>query len=285
MKSTNIHKFNIPCILLSVAFLNGCGDTNITSCMDTNNSPKENFSSCLSDAEDGNATSQFIVSGMYRSGQGIKPEPKLALQWAIKSAENGYTHAYSTLGSMYASGIGNDVPINYDEAIKWYKKDLEQGNYSAESAIDRIQATIAKEKENEKIKMAKAEEKAKEAKIKNFLNSLTTASNNSYIFELKCDGGFGSNADLRDCFHTTDIIAKKDDATIKLENVQIQSKYEKIYLSDDSSLDFKVSGFGVNLSVVIKDPNNKVLFNERLKEGEGIHAENKEGQFNHSLTR
>ncbi|PWT74810.1 MAG: hypothetical protein C5B59_10185 [Bacteroidetes bacterium] len=41
------------------------------------------------------------------------------------SAGNGYAYAMTNLGSMYEKG--NGVPVDYNQAMYWYKKAAEGG--------------------------------------------------------------------------------------------------------------------------------------------------------------
>ena len=48
----------------------------------------------------------------------------------LKAAEQGHAEAQLNLGWMYQ--FGRNVPQNYEEAIKWFRKAAEQGHAGAQ---------------------------------------------------------------------------------------------------------------------------------------------------------
>lgn len=62
-----------------------------------------------------------------------------SLKWYIKAAENGYAKAQTYLGHFYfkpnrlytEQGKSTNLPVNYTEAAKWFKKAAEQGDRDA----------------------------------------------------------------------------------------------------------------------------------------------------------
>jgi TPR repeat protein len=50
-----------------------------------------------------------------------------------RAAEQGNAEAQSTLGDMYS--LGDGVPQNYTEAVKWYRKAAEQGHVPSQSNL------------------------------------------------------------------------------------------------------------------------------------------------------
>ena len=63
---------------------------------------------------------------MYELGEGVPQDYAEAVRWYRKAAEQGYAEAQNNLGLMYDMAQG--VPQNYAEAVKWYRKAAEQGN-------------------------------------------------------------------------------------------------------------------------------------------------------------
>jgi uncharacterized protein len=63
---------------------------------------------------------------MYELGQGVPKDYKEAIKWCRVAAENGLAEAQFTLGFSYVEGRG--VPKDYKEAIKWYRLAAAQGN-------------------------------------------------------------------------------------------------------------------------------------------------------------
>jgi TPR repeat protein len=69
-------------------------------------------------ADQGDATAQNELGGMYANGRGTEQDPAQAVKWWRKAADRGYAPAQFSLGSMYEKGVG--VPRDYVQAYKWY---------------------------------------------------------------------------------------------------------------------------------------------------------------------
>ena len=81
---------------------------------------------------------QFCLGFMYKHGKGVKPDPKKAIEWYTKAAEQGYVPAQNDLGVMYerigeqALLLGDDSEMsNFKEAAKWFSAAGAQGNPTA----------------------------------------------------------------------------------------------------------------------------------------------------------
>jgi len=89
----------------------------------------ESFPGSLSEtrkaAEQGDASAQFNLGGMYYDGRGVPQDYAEAARWYRKAAEQGYDRAQASLGSMYTDGQG--VTQDYAESVRWYRKAAEQG--------------------------------------------------------------------------------------------------------------------------------------------------------------
>ena len=81
-------------------------------------------------AEQGDASAQYNLGGMYYDGKGVPQDYKQAITWFRKAAEQGHAYAQFSLGSMYHEG--NGVPQDYKQAITWFRKAAEQGDASAQ---------------------------------------------------------------------------------------------------------------------------------------------------------
>ena len=57
-------------------------------------------------AEQGDATAQFNLGGMYELGEGVLQDNAEAVKWYRLAAEQGDARAQSNLGGMYANGEG-----------------------------------------------------------------------------------------------------------------------------------------------------------------------------------
>jgi TPR repeat protein len=74
----------------------------------------------------------------YLMGSGITQDPKKALTWFKKSAEQGNAGAQCSLAACYLRGIGAE--IDEEKAVKWYTKAAKQGNEDAKEALEKIKA-------------------------------------------------------------------------------------------------------------------------------------------------
>ncbi len=84
-------------------------------------------------ADHGDAGAQFFLGAMYELGNGVPQNGDEALRWYRKAADQGNAEAQHNLGYMYANGQG--VPQDYAEALKWYNKAAGQGNAYAQNAL------------------------------------------------------------------------------------------------------------------------------------------------------
>lgn len=86
---------------------------------------------CL--AEQGHAGAQFSLGVMYELGNGVPQDDQEALRWYLEAAQRGNVDAQHNLGYMYAKGQG--VVQNYAEAFKWYGEAADRGNAFAQNAL------------------------------------------------------------------------------------------------------------------------------------------------------
>ena len=80
-------------------------------------------------AAQGNASAQFNLGVMHRSGIGVPQNTKLAIKWYTLAANQGLAPAQSILGSIYR--IGKDAPKDDKLARKWYALAAEQEDTDA----------------------------------------------------------------------------------------------------------------------------------------------------------
>jgi TPR repeat protein len=76
-------------------------------------------------ADEGLAGAQFGVGLLYASGFGVPLDDDQALKWYSLAAEQGHGAAQCNLAVMHANGWG--VPQSSEEAFKWYSLAAEQG--------------------------------------------------------------------------------------------------------------------------------------------------------------
>ena len=73
---------------------------------------------------------------MYANGHGVPQDYEEAVKWLRKAVEQGDAGGQRNLGVMYANGHG--VPQDYEEAVKWYRKAAEQGDAEAKRYLVQI---------------------------------------------------------------------------------------------------------------------------------------------------
>ncbi len=81
----------------------------------------------------GYAPAQLYLGMMYALGQGVPQDYSEALKWFSLAAEQGEAQAQYVLGSMYFEGRG--VPQVYSEAFKWFSLAAEQGYAAAQNSL------------------------------------------------------------------------------------------------------------------------------------------------------
>ena len=68
-------------------------------------------------AQKGNAQAQFKLGLMYVLGQGVPQDDVEAVKWFRLAADQGDAYAQYSLGEMYTNGQG--VPQDDVQAVKW----------------------------------------------------------------------------------------------------------------------------------------------------------------------
>ena len=71
-----------------------------------------------SKAEAGDPNAQLSLGWMYRFGDGVPVDYAEAVKWFRKAADQGHAMAQNNLGAMYRFGYG--VQKDYAEAYAWY---------------------------------------------------------------------------------------------------------------------------------------------------------------------
>ena len=69
-------------------------------------------------ASQGDASAQFALGVMYRTGQGVVQDYAEAAKWYRMAAEQGHSEAQVGLGGMYGTGRG--MPQSYVQAHLWF---------------------------------------------------------------------------------------------------------------------------------------------------------------------
>ena len=109
-------------------------------------------------AERGFADAQYRLGWCYDSGNGVTQDKEEAVKWYRKAAKHGHKQSQDTLRTLFAgteedfqaAEQGNsqaqfqlaeqyynakNIPNNYIEAAKWYRKAAEQGNAEAQKSL------------------------------------------------------------------------------------------------------------------------------------------------------
>ncbi|MFY4763333.1 tetratricopeptide repeat protein [Aliarcobacter butzleri] len=79
----------------------------------------------------GDAKAQYYLGAMYMQRLGVKWNPKKAVEWWEKSANQGFAAAQTNLGYMYEKGSGG-LKQDSKKAFEWYQKSALQGDVEAQ---------------------------------------------------------------------------------------------------------------------------------------------------------
>lgn len=93
---------------------------------------KEGIDWLIFSAESGNADAQFLMANFYRGGSWdnlVQKNPRKAIEFYKKAAENGIEKAKVALGDMYYKGEGCEK--DFLEAAKWFAKAADEDNNAA----------------------------------------------------------------------------------------------------------------------------------------------------------
>lgn len=85
----------------------------------------EKFKDSMGRAEQGDAEAQYTVANMYERGKGTEYDPRLAVVWYRKAAEQDLDKAEYKLGYCYYEGLGVDRDLQ--QAIVWFNKAAARG--------------------------------------------------------------------------------------------------------------------------------------------------------------
>jgi TPR repeat protein len=81
-------------------------------------------------ADAGDAEAQKMMGIMYDYGHGVASNPAEALQWYIRSAEQGQTAVQYQVGAKYFKG--ENIARNYTEAARWWAMAADGGQVDAQ---------------------------------------------------------------------------------------------------------------------------------------------------------
>ena len=96
------------------------------------------FEQTLRLAQQGHVEFQHLLGFKYELGEGVPKDLQEAVKWFRKAAEQGHAGAQHLLGFKYELGEG--VPRDYQEAFKWHSKAANQGNAGSQNNLGRMYA-------------------------------------------------------------------------------------------------------------------------------------------------
>ena len=84
-------------------------------------------------AEQGDADAQFNLGVRYAAGRGVPLDWAEAVRWYRLAAEQGFANAQFVLGIMYANGEG----VRQDDAgaVRWFRRAADQGDASVQISL------------------------------------------------------------------------------------------------------------------------------------------------------
>lgn len=83
----------------------------------------------------GNARAQCKLGDLYREGNGLAKNPKKAIYWYRKAADQGDYLGLYELADCYFEGIGNE--ISQEQAVSWWRKAAEKGDPVSQYRLSR----------------------------------------------------------------------------------------------------------------------------------------------------
>jgi len=97
-------------------------------------------------ADQGDPAVQFNLGLLYLDGQGVPMDLDQAVKWFTRSAEQGYDKAQLNLGAMYS--VGKGVKRDYVQAYKWLNICAAQGNAKCAAQRDLVAKKLSASKLN-----------------------------------------------------------------------------------------------------------------------------------------
>jgi TPR repeat protein len=73
---------------------------------------------------------------MYDNGQGVTQDGAEAFRWFSKAAEQNFSRAQHSLGTMYENGRG--VTADRVQALAWYRKAAANGDATSQTAAEAL---------------------------------------------------------------------------------------------------------------------------------------------------
>jgi len=84
-------------------------------------------------AELGHARAAYVLSLMYKYGQGVPEDNKISVKWCKRAAVNGNVEAQFAMGVSYK--FGQCVPQDDKAAFKWFALGADQEDSNSQYAL------------------------------------------------------------------------------------------------------------------------------------------------------
>ena len=89
----------------------------------------------LARADAGDAAAEILVGEGYAAGKGVPVDPKQAVLWYKKAADQGNISGELHLAALYRDGVGKTLPRDIEQAAVWYRKAADAGDPSAQGTL------------------------------------------------------------------------------------------------------------------------------------------------------
>jgi len=94
---------------------------------------KDDFAATLTHAQQGDASSEEHLGGLYFYGNGVTQDYAQAIFWLRKAGEQGNVNAQYAVGYLYDTGKG--VSQDFNQAFHWYQLAADKENPQAECGL------------------------------------------------------------------------------------------------------------------------------------------------------
>ena len=100
----------------------------------------------------GGADSQLLVGHAYETGAGVKQDPKEAMRWYRKAVEQGHPKAFGLVGRLYGMGFG--VKRDLVTANMYFQLGYRRGEEHLGDFIEKIEQKLRKGDIKKSIRLA-----------------------------------------------------------------------------------------------------------------------------------
>jgi hypothetical protein len=89
----------------------------------------------LAKANAGDAAAEVQVGESYAAGKGVQVDPKQAVFWYKKAANQGNISGEVHLAALYRDGAGKAIQRDVEQAAAWYRKAADAGDAGAQGTL------------------------------------------------------------------------------------------------------------------------------------------------------